>query len=65
MDLSLRAKELMYVFFTLPPEWDYSFGGLVAICKEGKCAVQTAINELKEAGYIDVKLNRDAKGLNI
>lgn len=63
MDLSLRAKGLMYVFFTLPPEWDYSFGGLVAICKEGKCAVRTAINELKEAGYIDVELNRDTKGL--
>ena len=63
MDLSLRAKGLMYVFFTLPPEWDYSFGGLVAIVKEGKCAVRTAINELKEAGYIDVELNRDTKGL--
>ena len=22
MDLSLRAKGLMYVFFTLPPEWE-------------------------------------------
>ena len=63
MDLSLRAKGLMYVFFTLPPEWDYSFAGLVAIVKEGKCAVRTAINELKEAGYIDVELNRDSKGL--
>ncbi len=63
MDLSLRAKGLMYVFFTLPPEWDYSFGGLVAIVKEGKCAVRSAINELKEAGYIDVELNRGPKGL--
>ncbi len=62
MDLSLRAKGLMYVFFTLPPEWDYSFAGLVAIVKEGKCAVRTAINELKEAGYIDVELNRGPKG---
>ena len=53
----------MYVFFTLPPEWDYSFGGLVAIVKEGKCAVRSAINELKEAGYIDVELNRGPKGL--
>ena len=63
MDLSLRAKGLMYVFFKLPPEWDYSFAGLVAIVKEGKCAVRTVINELKEAGYIDVELNRDSKGL--
>ncbi len=63
MNLSLRAKGLMYVFFTLPPEWDYSFNGLVAICREGKCAVRNAINELKEAGYIEVSLNRDSKGL--
>ena len=26
----------MYVFFTLPPEGDYSLNGLVAICKEGR-----------------------------
>lgn len=61
-DLSLQAKGLMYVFFTLPPEWDYSFNGLVAICKEGKSAVRSTINELKEAGYIEIEQYRNEKG---
>lgn len=62
MNLSLQAKGLMYVFFTLPPEWDYSFNGLVKICKEGKCAVRNTINELKEAGYIEISKSRNDKG---
>ena len=62
MNLSLSAKGLMYVFFTLPPEWDYSFKGLVAICKEQKHALRTTINELKEAGFIEISQYRDEKG---
>lgn len=61
-DLSLSAKGLMYVFFTLPPEWDYSFKGLVAICKEQKHALRTTINELKDAGFIEISQYRDEKG---
>lgn len=61
-NLSLSAKGLMYVFFSLPPEWDYSFNGLVAICKEGRCTVRNAINELKEAGYIDISQFRTERG---
>jgi hypothetical protein len=54
MNLSLSTKGLLYVFFTLPPEWDYSFNGLVAICKEQKHALRTTINELKDAGFIEI-----------
>lgn len=61
-NLSLTAKGLMYVFFTLPPEWDYSFNGLVSICKEGKHLVRRTINELKEAGFIEISQYRDDKG---
>lgn len=62
MNLSLSAKGLMYVFFTLPPEWDYSFKGLVAICKEGRCIVRNSINELKDAGFIEISQCRDSNG---
>jgi len=62
MNLSLSAKGLMYVFFTLPPEWDYSFKGLVSICKEQKHALRTTINELKDAGFIEISQYRDEKG---
>ena len=61
-NLSMSAKGLLCTIFSLPPEWDYSFNGLVKICKEGKCAVRNTINELKEAGYIEISKSRNDKG---
>ena len=52
--LSMSAKGLLSTMLSLPPEWDYSFNGLVAICKEGKSAVRNTINELEEAKYIKI-----------
>lgn len=60
-DLSLRAKGLMYVFFTLPPEWDYSLNGLVAICKEGRDVIKNTLSELKKHGYIEISEYRNQK----
>ena len=61
-ELSMSAKGLLCTIFSLPPEWDYSFNGLVSICKEGKAAVRNAINELKEAKYIKISQFRNEKG---
>ena len=61
-ELSMSAKGLLCTIFSLPPEWDYSFNGLVAICKEGKAAVRNSINELKEAKYIKISQYRNEKG---
>ena len=61
-DLSLRAKGLMYVFFTLPPEWDYSLNGLVAICKEGRDVIKNTLSELKRHGYVEINEYRNQKG---
>ena len=60
--LSLRAKGLMYVFFTLPPEWDYSLNGLVAICKEGRDVIKNTLSELKSHGYVEINEYRNQKG---
>lgn len=60
--LSMSAKGLLSTMLSLPPEWDYSFNGLVAICKEGKSAVRNTINELKEAKYIKISQSRNEKG---
>ena len=57
--LSMSAKGLLSTMLSLPPEWDYSFNGLVKICKEGKCAVRNTINELKEAGYNTTRLRKE------
>ena len=52
MGLSMKAKGLMLLMLSLPPEWDYSVAGLAAICKEGMTAIRGALKELEEAGYL-------------
>lgn len=60
--LSYGARGLLGFMLTLPEDWDYSFGGLVKVSKEGKAAVRTLINELKEAKYIKISQSRNEKG---
>lgn len=52
--LSLKAKGLLSVMLSLPPNWDYSIDGLVAICVESQSAIRSALGELKTAGYLVV-----------
>lgn len=54
-ELSLKAKGLLSVMLGLPDDWDYSVNGLAAISKEGRRAVDNALKELKENGYVVVK----------
>ena len=60
--MTLKAKGLLSVVLSLPPDWDYSFTGLVAICKESETAMKSAIKELKEFGYLTITKERDEKG---
>lgn len=62
-NLSLKSIGLLCKMISLPPNWDYSFNGLVSICKESYSAIRTAINELKNAGYIEIIKQKDNKGL--
>lgn len=50
--LSLKAKGLLSTMLRLPDDWDYTIGGLAALCKDGKAAIQSTIDELEAAGYI-------------
>lgn len=52
--LSLKAKGLLSLILSLPNDWTYTIGGLVAICIEREVAVKTALNELKKYGYLRV-----------
>ena len=52
--MSLKAIGLMSKMLSLPEDWDYSVAGLVAICKENDTAIQSALDELKEFGYLQV-----------
>lgn len=53
-NLSLKAIGLLSKVFSLPDDWDYSIAGLTHICKENETAIKSALNELKEWGYLTV-----------
>ncbi|MBO7712390.1 MAG: hypothetical protein J6S85_02780 [Methanobrevibacter sp.] len=53
--LSLKAKGLLSLMLSLPDNWDYSIAGLVAISTEGQTAIESALRELQESGYIFIK----------
>lgn len=54
-DLSLKAKGLLSMMLGLPDDWDYSINGLAAISREGRTAVENALKELREAGYVVIR----------
>ena len=54
--MSLKAKGLLTVMLSLPPDWDYSLSGLVSICKENEFAVKTTLKELKIFGYLRIDM---------
>lgn len=53
-EMSLKAKGLLSLMFSLPDDWDYSIAGLVAICKENETAINSTLKELKRFGYLSV-----------
>ena len=61
-DMGLKAKGLLSLMFSLPDDWDYSISGLVAICKESKTSIQSALKELEEFGYLERTRSQNSKG---
>lgn len=51
-NLSMKAKGLYAFMWSLPPDWDYSINGLVAVLKEGRDAINEALKELEKEGYL-------------
>lgn len=60
-NLSLKAKGLLSVMFSLPDSWNYSIPGLCAILKENETAVKSTIKELKSTGYLVVDKKKPCK----
>ena len=54
MEMSLKAKGLLSLMLSLPDNWDYTIAGLVSICKENESAIKSALDELKEFGYLEI-----------
>jgi hypothetical protein len=61
-NLSLKAKGLMLLMLSLPPEWDYSISGLSAICQEGKTAIRNCLKELEDNYYLIRERSNNEKG---
>lgn len=61
-NLSLKAKGLLALVFTLPEDWEYSINGVCKIVKESKAAVMTAFDELEKFGYLKRERNREKGG---
>ena len=53
-NLTLKSKGLLSQMLSLPPSWDYTIAGLVAINKEKESAITSALKELKANGYLVV-----------
>ncbi len=60
--LSLKAKGLLSLMFSLPDDWDYSISGLVALSKDGKDSVMNTLTEIEKAGYLTRTRAVDSKG---
>ena len=52
--LSLKAKGLLSQMLSLPPAWDFTVAGLVAINQEKESAITSALKELRERGYLTI-----------
>lgn len=53
-NLTLKAKGLLSIMLSLNDEWKYSIAGLCSICLENETAIKSALNELKNNGYLIV-----------
>lgn len=61
-EMSLKAKGLLSLILSLPPEWNYSLSGLCAICKESQTAMRSALKELETHGYLVRKRQKNSLG---
>lgn len=61
--LSMKAKGLLAQIYSLPDDWEYSVKGLTLLFSDGKDAVNNALQELIDHGYIirTQRINKSGK----
>lgn len=60
--LSLKAKGLFALVLSTPEDWKCSVKSLKEMCKENETAIKSALEELKEQGYlIVIKRHRNGR----
>ena len=61
-NLSLKAKGLLSWMFSNDDSWDYTVAGIVAVMKENRDAINSALCELEDYGYLTRKQIRSNGG---
>ena len=61
-NLSLKAKGLLTLILSLPPDWDMTLKGLVSLSGDGVDSVRSGIQELEKAGYLQRSRSRNNLG---
>ena len=61
-ELSIKAKGLLTIIYTLPEEWDYNMKGLQKISGLTEKTLRNTIREIEEAGYIIIRKSRAKNG---
>lgn len=54
--LGCPAIGLLGRVMDLPPKWIFSKAGLIAICPDGETAIDSALADLKEWGYLEIEV---------
>ena len=60
--LSMKAKGILSLMFSLPDDWDYTLKGLAYLSTDGIDSIRSGIQELERAGYIFRSRIRDDHG---
>ena len=54
--LGCPAIGLLGRVMDLPPTWNFSKAGLIALCPDGETAIDSALKNLKECGYLEIEV---------
>ena len=55
-NLGCPAIGLLGRVMDLPPSWFFTKAGLIALCPDGETAIDSALNDLKEWGYLEIEV---------
>lgn len=61
-ELSLKAKGLLTIIYTLPDEWKYNMKGLQKIANLTEKTLRKLLEEIMQQGYIHRSKQQDKKG---
>ena len=59
-NISLKAKGLLSWMLSNTDDWDYTVAGIVAVMKESRDAINSALCELEDYGYLTRKQVRSS-----